>query len=56
MTRQQAVDYIKEQAGPYGLTWECMQCFEADEASTINRGKEPNYGELAWAALYEWDI
>lgn len=54
MTKEEAIIYIKKYAEPHDLTWECMQCFEADIIACEDR--DPNYGQLAWDALYEWDI
>lgn len=53
MTRQEAIDYIIQEAGPHGLVDECLEEFE-HEAKDLT--EDADYWPAANFALWEWDI
>lgn len=56
MTKQEAINYIKQHAYPFQLEYEVLRTFEAFCKSAALRDEEVNYYQEANDALYEWDI
>lgn len=56
MTKEEALQYIKKHAEPFGLTYECQTTFNSFCTSMEDLGAILDYHKEAEDALYEWDI